>query len=139
MTDQHVDLLIIGAGPAGLAAAIAAREAGIESILVLEREKEPGGILRQCIHNGFGLHRFSEELTGPEYAKRDVDRVRELDIPVCCGFPVGSNSCLPLIEGALCSLDVSMEEAVLTFHNEGTMQFCHIEKEAPHLLREREE
>ena len=92
MTDQHVDLLIIGAGPAGLAAAIAAREAGIESILVLEREKEPGGILRQCIHNGFGLHRFSEELTGPEYAKRDVDRVRELDIPVRCGTTVLSVS-----------------------------------------------
>ena len=92
MTDQHVDILIIGAGPAGLAAAIAAREAGIESILVLEREKEPGGILRQCIHNGFGLHRFSEELTGPEYAKRDVDRVRELDIPVRCGTTVLSVS-----------------------------------------------
>ena len=92
MTDQHVDLLIIGAGPAGLAAAIAAREAGVESILVLEREKEPGGILRQCIHNGFGLHRFSEELTGPEYAKRDVDRVRELDIPVRCGTTVLSVS-----------------------------------------------
>ena len=58
MIDQHVEILIIGAGPAGLAAAIAAREAGIESILVLERENEPGGILRQCIHNGFGLHRF---------------------------------------------------------------------------------
>ena len=92
MTDQYVDLLIIGAGPAGLAAAIAAREAGVESILVLEREKEPGGILRQCIHNGFGLHRFSEELTGPEYAKRDVDRVRELDIPVRCGTTVLSVS-----------------------------------------------
>ena len=92
MTDQHVDILIIGAGPAGLAAAIAAREAGVESILVLEREKEPGGILRQCIHNGFGLHRFSEELTGPEYAKRDVDRVRELDIPVRCGTTVLSVS-----------------------------------------------
>ena len=92
MTDQHVDILIIGAGPAGLAAAIAACEAGVESILVLEREKEPGGILRQCIHNGFGLHRFSEELTGPEYAKRDVDRVRELDIPVRCGTTVLSVS-----------------------------------------------
>lgn len=92
MTDQHVDILIIGAGPAGLAAAIAAREAGVESILVLEREKDPGGILRQCIHNGFGLHRFSEELTGPEYAKRDVDRVRELDIPVRCGTTVLSVS-----------------------------------------------
>ena len=92
MTDQHVELLIIGAGPAGLAAAIAAWEAGIKSVLVLERENEPGGILRQCIHNGFGLHRFHEELTGPEYAKRDIDRVRELNIPVCCGTTVLSLS-----------------------------------------------
>ncbi len=92
MIDQHVEILIIGAGPAGLAAAIAAREAGIESILVLERENEPGGILRQCIHNGFGLHRFHEELTGPEYAKRDIDRVRELNISVCCGTTVLSVS-----------------------------------------------
>ena len=59
MTDRSVDILIIGAGPAGLAAAIAAKENGIHSVLVVEREKEPGGILRQCIHNGFGLHRFS--------------------------------------------------------------------------------
>ena len=66
MTDCYTDILIIGAGPAGLAAAIAAKEQGIDSIVVLERESEPGGILRQCIHNGFGLHRFKEELTGPE-------------------------------------------------------------------------
>ena len=92
MTDQHVEILVIGAGPAGLAAAIAARGAGVESLLVLERENEPGGILRQCIHNGFGLHRFSEELTGPEYAKRDVDRVREMGIPVRCGTTVLSVS-----------------------------------------------
>ena len=78
MNREHVDILIIGAGPAGLAAAIAAREDGIESLLVLEREASPGGILRQCIHNGFGLHRFKEELTGPEYAQRDIhsDRMR---------------------------------------------------------------
>ena len=69
---DKVDLIIVGAGPAGLAAAIAARESGVSSLLVLERENEPGGILRQCIHNGFGLHRFSEELTGPEYAWRDI-------------------------------------------------------------------
>jgi len=92
MNDRHVDLLIVGAGPAGLAAAISAREAGIESILVLEREQEPGGILRQCIHNGFGLHRFREELTGPEYARRDIDRVRELGIPVECSTTVLSVS-----------------------------------------------
>ena len=78
MTDRNIDILVIGAGPAGLAAAIAAREAGISSLLVIDREKEPGGILRQCIHNGFGLHRFKEELTGPEYAQKDIDRAAEL-------------------------------------------------------------
>ena len=79
---RHVDVLVIGAGPAGLAAAIAAREDGIENLLVLEREHLPGGILRQCIHNGFGLHRFKEELTGPEYAQRDIDRARQMNIEI---------------------------------------------------------
>ena len=79
---QYVDVLVIGAGPAGMAAAIAAREAGVSNLLVLERENDMGGILRQCIHNGFGLHRFKEELTGPEYAQRDIDRVKELGIEV---------------------------------------------------------
>ena len=79
---QWVDVLVIGAGPAGLAAAIAAREDGIDNLLVLEREHPPGGILRQCIHNGFGLHRFKEELTGPEYAQRDIDRAREMGIEI---------------------------------------------------------
>ena len=64
------DIVIIGGGPAGLAAAIAAKEAGAKDILILEREKELGGILNQCIHNGIGLHTFKEELTGPEYAAR---------------------------------------------------------------------
>ena len=85
---QKVDVLIVGAGPAGMAAAIAAKEAGVDNILVLEREADMGGILRQCIHNGFGLHRFKEELTGPEYAQRDVDRVKELGIEVRCGTTV---------------------------------------------------
>ena len=80
--------MIIGAGPAGLAAAIAAREDGIESLLVLEREHNPGGILRQCIHNGFGLHRFKEELTGPEYAQRDIDKAMELGIEIQCDTTV---------------------------------------------------
>ena len=92
MTDLHVDLLVIGAGPAGLAAAIAARQEGVSSILVLERENEPGGILRQCIHNGFGLHRFREELTGPEYADRDIALAQDLDIPVECDTTVLSVS-----------------------------------------------
>ena len=85
---QRVDVLVIGSGPAGLAAAIAAREDGVENLLVLEREHTSGGILRQCIHNGVGLHRFKEELTGPEYAQRDIDRARELNIPIQCDTTV---------------------------------------------------
>ena len=75
------DLIIIGGGPAGLAAAVAARDNGIESILILERDKQLGGILNQCIHNGFGLHTFKEELTGPEYAERYIDMAEEAKIP----------------------------------------------------------
>lgn len=75
------DIVVIGGGPAGLAAAIAAREAGISEILVLERDRCLGGILNQCIHNGFGLHTFREELTGPEYAERFIRRAEELEIP----------------------------------------------------------
>ena len=78
---NHYDLVIVGGGPAGLAAAEAARKNGIENMIILERDKELGGILNQCIHNGFGLHTFKEELTGPEYAQRFIDRVKELDIP----------------------------------------------------------
>ncbi len=92
MNDRFVDILIIGAGPAGLAAAISAKEDGIDSLLVLEREKDAGGILRQCIHNGFGLHRFKEELTGPEYAQRDIDKAAELGIEIECSTTVLSVS-----------------------------------------------
>ena len=74
------ELVIIGGGPAGMAAAVSAYEAGIRDILILERDDALGGILRQCIHNGFGLHRFGEELTGPEYAARYEKQVKELGI-----------------------------------------------------------
>ena len=79
------DLVIIGGGPAGMSAAVAAYESGIRDILILERDKSLGGILQQCIHNGFGLHKFGEELTGPEYAWKYEAKVRELGIPYKLG------------------------------------------------------
>ena len=75
------DVVIIGGGPAGLAAAVAVKENGIDDIVILERDKELGGILNQCIHNGFGLHTFKEELTGPEYSSRFIQNVVDLKIP----------------------------------------------------------
>jgi len=78
---NRVDLVIIGGGPAGLSAAVSARAAGVQEILILERDEFLGGILNQCIHNGFGLHRFKEELTGPEYAQRYITMVEEEEIP----------------------------------------------------------
>ena len=79
--NKHVKILIIGGGPAGLAAAVSAHKAGVEDILIVERDVRLGGILNQCIHNGFGLHTFKEELTGPEYADRFIKQVEELKIP----------------------------------------------------------
>ena len=78
---KTVELIIVGGGPAGMSAAVSARENGIEDILIIERDSSLGGILQQCIHNGFGLHRFGEELTGPEYAAKYEAQVKELGIP----------------------------------------------------------
>ena len=78
MSTRQVDVAIIGGGAAGMAAALGAHEAGATSILILEREGNLGGILKQCIHNGFGLHRFKEELTGPEYAARDICTIKQI-------------------------------------------------------------
>jgi NADPH-dependent 2,4-dienoyl-CoA reductase/sulfur reductase-like enzyme len=82
MKETVCDIVVIGAGPAGLAAAIASKEAGADRILIVERDKYLGGILQQCIHPGFGLSYFNEELTGPEYAQRFIDRVKEKDIEI---------------------------------------------------------
>lgn len=82
------DLVIIGGGPAGMSAAVEAYKNGIRDILILERDKSLGGILQQCIHNGFGLHKFGEELTGPEYAWKYEKQVRELGIPYKLGTMV---------------------------------------------------
>lgn len=76
------DLIVIGGGPAGLAAAVAAYENGIKDILIIERDQQLGGILNQCIHNGFGLHYFKEELTGPEYAARFIKKMEDTEIKV---------------------------------------------------------
>ena len=77
---MNKDLVIIGGGPAGMSAAVSAYESGIKDILILERDEQLGGVLNQCIHNGFGLHKFNEELTGPEYAYKYEKKVEELNI-----------------------------------------------------------
>lgn len=86
------DIVIIGGGPAGLAAAVAAYDSGVKDVLILERENCTGGILNQCIHNGFGLTRFKESLSGPEYAARFIDEVAKRNIPVMTNTTVLSLS-----------------------------------------------
>ena len=78
---KTIDLIVIGSGAAGMAAAIEAKKNGVDDILILEKDERLGGILNQCIHNGFGLTEFKEELTGPEYLQRFVEQVKELKIP----------------------------------------------------------
>ncbi len=92
---KKVDAVIIGAGPAGMAAAVSLRENGIKNILLIEREQSAGGILQQCIHNGFGLHIFKEELTGPEYAERFIEKIYKLKIDLwvdSCVIDIENNS-----------------------------------------------
>ena len=78
--NNSVDVAVIGAGPAGLGAAIKAKEAGAENVTIIERAEAPGGLLFQCIHNGFGLQRFNADLTGPEYAHRYIEQAKDLKI-----------------------------------------------------------
>ncbi|MBR3404752.1 MAG: FAD-dependent oxidoreductase, partial [Firmicutes bacterium] len=85
---KEVNTVIVGGGPAGLAAAVAAYDEGERSILIVERDTHLGGILQQCIHNGFGLQWFKEELTGPEYAQRFIDQVEERGIESVTGTMV---------------------------------------------------
>ena len=89
---MQTELVIIGGGPAGLAAAVAAYDRGVKDVLIIERDERLGGILNQCIHNGFGLTRFKESLAGPEYAARYIEEVRTRNIPVLLNTTVLSLS-----------------------------------------------
>ena len=82
MKPINIELAVIGAGPAGLAAAVRAKEEGIKDLVVFERDERPGGILHQCIHTGFGLIKFNKDLTGPEYAHIFISELEKLKIPV---------------------------------------------------------
>lgn len=105
---EHYDIVIIGGGPAGLSAAVSAYDAGARSILVLERDHELGGILNQCIHNGFGLHTFKEELTGPEYAARFIEMLLERGIAYRLNTMVLDISAEKVI--TVCSSDEGMQQ-----------------------------
>jgi thioredoxin reductase len=87
---RETDIAVIGGGPAGLAAAFEVKKQGLENVLIIERDAEPGGILQQCIHNGFGIHIFKEELTGPEYAQRFIDMAKEAKIEILLNTMVTS-------------------------------------------------
>ncbi len=112
----HTALVIVGGGPAGLAAAVAAYDAGVRDLVILERDTEAGGILRQCIHNGFGLHRFKEELTGPEYAARYEQMARERGIAIKTGTTVLDISPATDGDGAAIVTAISREEGLHSLH-----------------------
>ena len=105
---EKISAVIVGGGPAGLAAAVALYDKGIHDIVILEREKQLGGILRQCIHDGFGLTRFGETLSGPEYAQRFIDEVEKRSIPYLLGASV---------------LDVSSDKVVTAASRDGLKQW----------------
>lgn len=110
------DIVIIGGGPAGLAAAVSAKKNGVNSVLIIEREKHLGGILNQCIHNGFGLHLFKEELTGPEYAQKFIDMASELNIEYMLNTTViniDTNKCVTAINSQNGIFTISSKAIIL--------------------------